>query len=384
LKSAARIGDPGPMHGDLIELTSRMVAIDSVNPSLVPGGAGEAEMARFVVEWARAAGLEADVLEATPGRPSVVVRARGAGGGRTLLLCAHTDTVGVEGMADPHTPRLEGDRLHGRGAYDMKAGLASALLACREAATAGLAGDVMVAAVADEEHASLGVQEVLAAVGADAAIVTEPTELELIVAHKGFVWAEIEVTGRAAHGSRPLDGVDAIVKTGPILTALGELDAALGARTHPLLGRGSVHASLIEGGAEMSSYPGRCVLGLERRTLPGETVADIEAEVEALIAPPDLEASARVLLVREPFEVPRDAEIVHTVRATASEILGSPPALAGAPYWADAAFIAAAGIPTVMFGASGAGAHAVEEWVSVDDSVAVARVLVAAARRLCG
>ena len=146
------------------------------------------------------------MLEATPGRPSVVVRARGTGGGRTLLLCAHTDTVGVEGMADPHTPRLEGDRLHGRGAYDMKAGLASALLACREAAAAGLAGDVVVAAVADEEHASLGVQEVLGAVGADAAIVTEPTELELIVAHKGFVWAEIEVTGRAAHGSRPLDG----------------------------------------------------------------------------------------------------------------------------------------------------------------------------------
>ena len=258
-----------------------MVAIDSVNPSLVPGGAGEVEMARFVVEWARNAGLEAEVLEATPGRPSVVVTARGTGGGRTLLLCAHTDTVGVEGMADPHAPRLEGDRLHGRGGYDMKAGLASALLAGREAADAGLAGDVVVAAVADEEHASLGVQEVLGVVGADAAVVTEPTELELIVAHKGFVWAEIEVTGRAAHGSRPLEGVDAIVKTGPILTALGALDAALGARTHPLLGRGSVHASLIEGGAEMSSYPGRCVLGLERRTLPGETVADIEAEVEA-------------------------------------------------------------------------------------------------------
>ncbi|MEO8688612.1 MAG: M20/M25/M40 family metallo-hydrolase [Solirubrobacteraceae bacterium] len=284
-------------------------------------------MARFVVEWARAAGLEADVIEATPGRPSVVVRARGAGGGRTLLLCAHTDTVGVEGMAGPHTPRLEGDRLHGRGAYDMKAGLASALLACREAAGAELSGDVVVAAVADEEHASLGVQEVLGAVQAD---------------------------------------------------------TALGARTHPLLGRGSVHASLIEGGAEMSSYPGRCVLGLERRTLPGETVAQIEAEVGGLIADPELQAVQRTLLVREPFEVPQDAELVRTVRATAAEILGSPPALAGAPHWADAAFIAAAGIPTVMFGASGAGAHAAEEWVSVADSVIVTQVLIAAARHLCG
>jgi acetylornithine deacetylase len=371
------------MHADLIELTSRLVAIDSVNPSLVPGGAGEGEIARFVAAWARAAGLGADVLEATPGRPSVVVRARGTGGGRTLMLCAHMDTVGVAGIADPHTPRVEGDRLYGRGAYDMKAGLASALLACRELAAEGLAGDVVVAAVADEEHASLGVQEVLGAVEADAAIVTEPTELELIVAHKGFVWAEIEVTGRAAHGSRPLEGVDAIVKTGPILTALGELDDALGDRTHPLLGRGSVHASLIEGGAEMSSYPGRCVLGLERRTLPGETVADVEAEIAALIANPGLDAAQRTLLVREPFEVPRDAEIVHTVRATAAEVLGSPPAVAGAPYWADAAFIAAAGIPTVMFGAGGAGAHAIEEWVSVDDSVLVTRTLVAAAQRLC-
>jgi acetylornithine deacetylase len=371
------------MHADLVELTSRMVAIDSVNPSLVASGAGEAEMARFVADWARAAGLAVDVLEATPGRPSAVVRARGRGGGPTLLLCAHTDTVGIEGMADPHAPRLDGDRLHGRGAYDMKAGLASALLACREAAAAGLSGDVVVAAVADEEHASLGVQEVLGAVRADAAIVTEPTELELIVAHKGFVWAEIEVHGRAAHGSRPLEGVDAIVKTGPILTALGELDAALCERTHPLLGRGSVHASVIAGGSEMSSYPGRCVLGLERRTLPGETAADIEAEVEGLIAGPDLQATQRTLLVREPFEVPRDAAIVHSVRAAAAQVLGAPPALAGAPYWADAAFIAAAGIPTVMFGTSGAGAHAVEEWVSVEDSVAVTRVLVAAAQRVC-
>jgi acetylornithine deacetylase len=377
------------LNADIVDLTSQLVAIDSVNPSLVPGGAGETEIAGFVTAWARAAGLEAEVLEATPGRPSVVVRARGFGGGRTLLLCAHTDTVGVEGMADPHTPRLEGDRLHGRGAYDMKAGLASALLACRELAASGLAGDVVVAAVADEEHASLGVQEVLTAIDADAAIVTEPTELELIVAHKGFVWAEIEVTGRAAHGSRPLLGVDAIVKTGPILAALGALDDALGERTHPLLGRGSVHASLIEGGAEMSSYPARCVLGLERRTLPGETVADIEAELGALIAAgraadPELEAAQRTLLVREPFEVPRDALIVDTVREAAAELLGSAPALAGAPYWADAAFIAAAGIPTVMFGARGEGAHAVEEWVSVDDSVTVTQALIRAAQRLCG
>ncbi len=373
------------MRDAAVDLTSRLVAIDSVNPSLVPGGAGEGEISRFVAAWARDAGLEAQILEASPGRPSVLVRAPGTGGGRTLLLCAHLDTVGVEGMAAPHDPRVDGDRLYGRGAYDMKAGLAAALLACREAAGRSLAGDVLVAAVADEEHASLGVQEALAAVRADAAVVTEPTEMEVVVAHKGFVWAEIEVTGRAAHGSRPHLGVDAIVKSGPVLVALGELDAALGDRTHPLLGRGSVHASVIEGGAELSSYPARCVIGLERRTLPGETAADVEAELAAILAAdPELVAEQRTLLVREPFEVDAGAAVVEAVRGAAAGVIGSPPAIGGASYWADAAFIAAAGIPTVMFGPGGEGAHAVEEWVSIADTEAVARTLVEAAARLCG
>ncbi len=376
---------------DLLDSTTglllRMVAIDSVNPSLVSGGAGEREIAAYVADWAGKAGLEVEVLEATAGRPSVVVRARGTGGGRSLLLCGHYDTVTVEGMRDPGT-RVEGDRVYGRGAYDMKAGLAAALIACREAAGRGLAGDVIVAAVADEEHASLGVQEVLATVRADAAIVTEPTELELVVAHRGFVWSEVEVTGRAAHGSRAHLGVDAIVKTGPILTALGALDAELGALRHSLLGRGSVHASVIRAGEELSSYPAHCILGLERRTLPGESAADVEAELASLLATcrqadVELRVEARTLLVREPFEVPQDAVIVETVGAAAAEVLGRPPVIGGASYWADAAFIAAAGIPTVMFGPAGEGAHAAEEWVSMSSTETVARTLLAVAARVC-
>jgi len=376
------------MRDEIVALVSALVAVDSVNPALVPGGAGETAAARWVADWAGAHGLDVEWLEATPGRPSVLVRARGAGGGRTLLLCGHLDTVGVEGMAAPHAPRVDGDRLHGRGAYDMKAGVVAALLACRAAAELGLAGDVVVAAVADEEHASLGVQEALGAVRANAAVVTEPTELDVIVAHRGFVWAEIEVTGRAAHGSRPNLGVDAIVKAGPILTALGTLDVALEARTHPLLGRGSVHASLITGGVELSSYPARCVIGLERRTLPGDTAASVAAELDALLeacraVDPDLVAEHRTLLVREPFEVPADAEIAAVVGAAAEAVTGARRPVGGASYWADAAFIAAAGIPTVMFGPSGEGAHAVEEWVSVADTEAVVDTLVATARRIC-
>jgi acetylornithine deacetylase len=377
------------VQSDTTDLLARLVEIDSVNPALVPGGAGESAVAAFIVDWAEANGLDTERLEATPGRPSVVVRAPGSGGGGTLLLCGHTDTVSVEGMAGPFTPRVEGDRLYGRGAYDMKAGLAAALVACRDAAALGLAGDVVVAAVADEEHASIGVQDVLETVRADAAIVTEPTEMALVIAHRGFVWSEVEVTGRAAHGSRPHLGVDAIVKTGPILTALGRLDEELHARGHPLLGRPSVHASVIAGGEEMSSYPGRCVVGIERRTLPGESRADVEQELEALLdgcraEDEALVASRRTLLLREPFEIDPDAPVVGLVSDAVTGVLGAPPAIEGASYWADAAFIAGADIPTVMYGPSGEGAHALEEWVSISDTERVARVLVEGARRVCG
>jgi acetylornithine deacetylase len=270
----------------------------------------------------------------------------------------------------------------------MKAGVAAALIAAREVSPLGLAGDVLVAAVADEEHASLGVQEALRRVSADAAVVTEPTELELAVAHKGFVWSEVEVSGRSAHGSRPHLGVDAILKMGAVLRRLEELDRSLGRRTHPLLGRASVHASLIEGGVELSSYPARCKLGLERRTLPGETREQIEAELASLLdgcreADPQLVASRRTLLVREPFEIDHQDELVALSAQAAAEVLGEPPRIGGASYWADAAFIAAAGIPAVLFGPGGEGAHATEEWVSLSDTEAVAHTLVRLATRFC-
>jgi len=384
----ARKAENGDVTSELVSLLSSLVAVDSVNPSLVAGGAGEHEIATLIEGWARDAGLEAKRLEKTPGRPSVLVRARGSGSGRALLLCGHIDTVNVEGMTAPHTPRVDGDRLCGRGAYDMKAGVAAALMAAREVSRLELAGDVVVAAVADEEHASLGVQDALRYVSADAAVVTEPTELELVVAHKGFVWSEIAVAGRSAHGSRPHLGVDAIVKMGAVLGELDGLDRSLAERTHPLLGRGSVHASLIEGGVELSSYPGHCKLGLERRTLPGETGRPIEAELAGLLdrcrkADPEFEASHRILLVREPFEINQDQELVALVAQAVAEVLGKPATIAGASYWADSAFIAAAGIPTVVFGPGGVGAHATEEWVSVFDTEAAAATLIRLATRFC-
>jgi acetylornithine deacetylase len=371
------------------ELTAALVAIDSVNPALVPGGAGETDIAAFIAGWATDNGLEAELLDRNAGRPSVIVTARGRGGGRTLLLCGHVDTVGVEGMTDPHTPRRAGDRLYGRGTCDMKGGLAATLVAARDSATSGLAGDVVVACVADEEHASLGVQEALGHVRADAAVITEPTRHELVVAHKGFVWADVLVEGTAAHGSRPELGVDAIVHAAPVLAGVGALDAELAARVpHPLLGRGSVHAGTIAGGIEASSYPARCTLTVERRTLPGETDTTFAGELRALLdqartAQPGLRASFETGLAREPFAIDPEHELVRLTRGLAAAELGTVPPLAGAPYWTDAAFTAAAGIPTLLFGPIGEGEHAIEEWVSIASLEAVTRTLTTLGAQFC-
>ncbi|MEO7261814.1 MAG: M20/M25/M40 family metallo-hydrolase [Jatrophihabitantaceae bacterium] len=376
---------------EVVELLVELSAIDSANPSLLPGAAGEAKIAERVVDWATAAGLSVEVLESTPGRPSVVVRSRraGTGVGRSLLLCGHLDTVPPGDLEDPWGARIDGDRIYGRGVYDMKAGLVAALIACRDAAAAGVDGEVIVAAVADEEHSSLGVQEVLAAgVRADAAIVTEPTELVVATAHRGFVWTEIQVVGKAAHGSRPHLGVDAILKTGPILVALADLNQRLRGAAHPSLGPGTLHGSLITGGVGESTIPASCVLTIERRTLPGETLADVEADIEALLAgcraaDAGLKVSARTTLAREPFEITSGSAIERTLVEAAEKALGRSAPVGGVSYWADAAFISAAGIPTVLFGPCGDGAHADVEWTDLPSTVACARVLTATAVEFC-
>jgi acetylornithine deacetylase len=380
---------PDDLAADVLALLRDLVAVDSVNPSLVPGSAGESGIADHLQRWAAENDLPVERLEATAGRPSVLIRSRAAGGGPTLMLCGHTDTVGTGRMTDPLAPTVDGDRLYGRGAYDMKAGLAAALVAAREASRLGLAGEVVVAAVADEEHASLGVQEVLRHLRPDAAIVPEPTELAVATSHRGFVWTEIEVIGVAAHGSRPHLGKDAILKTGPILLALSDLNQRLRDRTHPRLGRGFVHGGLISGGREVSTIPDRCILTIERRTLPGETLQDVERDIDDLLATcrtadPELETRSRTTLARPPFEIPDEDSFVHTVADAVTTTLGRPAELAGVSYWADASLIADAGIPTVLFGPPGDGAHADVEWVSVTGTVDCARALVAVAQAFCG
>jgi acetylornithine deacetylase len=370
---------------EVLELLERLVSIDSVNPAF--GGPGEGEIAEFVADWARDAGLDVEVEDAAPGRPNVTATARGSGGGKTLLLNGHLDTVGRDGTDEP---RVQAGRLYGRGAYDMKGGLAACMTAVAAAGRLSLRGDVIFTGVVDEEYASLGTADLATRFHADGAIVAEFTELQLIMAHKGFVWLEVETRGTAAHGSRPDLGVDAISKMGGVLTGIEKLarDLASG-RGHPLLGTGSVHASLIEGGRELSSYPERCVLSIERRTLPGESAQQAEAELSGILrdlerADPSFKAVVRRGLDRAPMETSPEAGIVTAIAGAAAGVLGRRAQIAGVPFWTDAAILTQAGIPSVLFGPSGAGAHAIEEWVDLASVQACADIYVATARDFCG
>ncbi|MGB8982574.1 MAG: M20/M25/M40 family metallo-hydrolase, partial [Anaerolineales bacterium] len=264
------------------------------------------------------------------------------------------------------------------------------MLAIAEARKQRLRGDVIITAVIDEEYASLGTMDLAGQFQADAAIVAEFTELQLILAHRGFVWLEVETIGRAAHGSRPDLGVDAIVRMGKVLTELEKLDRKLRANpTHPLLGSGSLHASLIQGGQELSTYPEKCLLSAERRTLPGETPEAVEAEFLKIIqdvqrSDPSFNAVVRRGLDRSPLETPEDADIARAIQSAAAEVLKRPLLVAGVPFWTDAALLSAAGVPSVLFGPSGAGAHAVEEWVDLASVKTCADIYLATAINFCG
>ena len=377
---------------DLLRTLGDLVRTNSINPLLVPGAPGEREIAGYVARRLAESGLEVAVHEPEPGRPSVTGRLAGSGGGRSLMLNAHMDTVGVDEMADPFGAGIRDGRLYGRGAYDMKGSLAACMAAVRTLARSGprLRGDVVVAAVADEEYGSLGTAGLVETVRTDAAIVTEPTSLRICRAHKGYVWLEAVVEGRAAHGSRFEEGVDANLRMGRFLGGLAGLERELRSRPpHPLVGPPSLHAARLAGGSGLSTYAARSVVEIERRTVPGETEAGVVAEIANLLAPllgdgTGCGASMRAFFSREPFEVGADAGIVGALDRAANAVLGAPPAQFGDTPWMDSALLAGAGIETVVFGPHGAGAHAAEEWVDVESVVQTAEVLVATAREWCG
>lgn len=373
-----------------IRLLRELVAVNSVNPTLVAGAPGEREVADVIAQEMRRSGLDVSVETVAPGRPNVIGVLEGRVKGRTLMLCGHTDTVGVTGMTDPFTPTERDGRIYGRGAQDMKGGVAAMMSAAATiAAHGGLAsGRLIVAAVVDEEHSSIGADALVKTWHADAAIVTEPTDLEIAVGHKGFAWVEILVEGKAAHGSRPAEGQDAILRLGRVLNRLEMLDRTLQARPpHPLVGTGSLHASIVEGGRELSSYPDRAVLQMERRTLPSEPEEIGLEEVQRILdelarEDPTFRGFATARFSRPGYEVSADHEL-PLMLTTALAHVGGRPRITGASFWTDAAVLGHAGIPSILFGPGGAGLHSIEEYVNVADVLMCRAALVEMARRFC-
>ncbi len=377
------------------DLLQQLVQIESVNPSLAPGAKAEGEIAHFVATLLKEAGVEAKVEEVAPDRPNVIGRLPGSGGGKTLIFNGHLDTVTVEGMVDPFSGHIRDGKLFGRGAWDTKGGLAAgleALLAIHEAPVP-LAGDLILVGAVDEEYASLGTQALLQEVQADGCIVLEPSNLAVWVAHGGFAWAEVETRGVTAHGSLPDEGVDAISKMGTVLVELEKLGKRIHRHKafHPPLGgdtmHPSLHASLIEGGREWSSYPDRCRLRLERRMIPTETPEEVESELQNLLLrlaaeDPQFKAEWRMTMARRPWQA-EEGPLLESLEAACTDELGAPPERATGLIWTDAALMQEAGIPTVILGPKGEGKHALVEYVEIDSVVDCARILARTAIEFC-
>ena len=357
------------------------MATNSINPSLVPGAPGEAAVADVAATAMRQAGLDVVMQEAAPDRPNVIGVVEGRTPGPSVMFCGHVDTVGVHGMADPFTPRIADGRLYGRGSQDMKGGVAAMIAAAGVLARTWTRGRLIVAAVVDEEHMSLGAEALVREWSADCAVVTEPTDLQLAIGHKGFAWIDVVAHGRAAHGSRPDEGRDAIARMGRVLVALEARDRELRARPPVRFqGTGSLHASLISGGRELSSYPDRCDLQYERRTVADEDATVVQQETDSLLAElrradPEFHADAKVTAYRPAYRVDES----HALPAALARILASRQLSAtptGMSFWTDAAILAGAGIPAVLFGPGGAGLHSTMEYVNVADVYACRDVLV--------
>jgi acetylornithine deacetylase len=373
----------------VVALTRELVATDSTNPQLAPGGPGEAAVAEIIAGRLDAAGFEVDKFDVWPGRPNVVGRLRGSGGGRSLMVCGHMDVV----AAPPNgfEPDVRDGRLYGRGSVDMKGGLAAAVVAAERLAAdpAQLAGDLLVAAVIDEEWVSAGAEELVRRYRADAAILPEQSDLDVVVEHGGFAWFEVHSKGVESAGIEPDAGVDAIALLAPVLQGLVELDRRLAVAPRPEYGRPSVHPSTISGGTQFPAYAQSCVLGIERCTVAGETVAGAGAEIQELLdraAALDsrFEADLRLIVGREPVKLDASRPLVRALDRAIEVRLGRPSRHVGDMGWSDSGILAEAGIPCAIFGPAGAGNHTAGEYVELASLIACADVLEATARELCG
>ena len=364
-----------------VDLTVALIGIDSVSPSLVPEAPGEAGIAAFLSDRLGTAGYAVRLIPAAsdPRRVSLVATRTGSRPGRTVVLNGHLDTVGVEGMTDPFAARIDGDHLYGRGASDMKGGVAGLVVAAEHLAAVDAPGTIIVALVADEEDASVGAEAVLHDLAArgqrmDLCLVAEPTWLDLAVAHRGYAVVEVELRGRAAHSSQPEAAVDAMRGLGDLLTGIRDADDALRRRPqHPLIPSGSLMATVARAGTAPFTVAASAHVVVERRTLPGESPADALGEVRALVEPvvsatTGVTADTRLILSRDAWEMDASgtaSDFADELSAALVSAGGSVPARVGAPYWMESALWQEAGVPTVVCGPAGGGLHAVDEWVDL-------------------
>jgi len=373
------------------EVLIQLVQTDSRNPSMVADAPGEEYIGSVLADLMLEMGLKVTTNELAPGRVNVVGTLPGTGKGRSLILNGHMDTVGVDEMENPFSGFIEEGRLYGRGSQDMKGSLSAMLGSIKALVDGGisLAGDVILTAVADEENQSMGTIELVKSLKADAAIVTEPTDLQVVSAHRGWIWYEVEVEGKAAHGSRFQDGKDAVLLMGRFLVELEKFSAELIQREgHHLTGPPSIHTSLIKGGSDMCTYPPRCTVSIERRTVSGESEPQVTQEIQKIInklmeEDPDYSARIKLIAERSALDTDPNSGIMRALKEAYQNQQGKPAQITGAAYWTDAALLAEAGMESVLIGPAGAGLHSAVEWVDLESVYDLAEILTETAVLYC-
>lgn len=375
---------------DARNLLMDVISINSMNPSMTEEGVGENQLAEYLGTYFQKLGLEVSYQQ-TEGRKNIIAVLQGAGNGKSLILNAHTDTVGREGMENPFTPEIKEGRIYGRGAYDMKGGLVSILLAIKELVTSGkrLTGDLIFAGVVDEEYASIGTEALVADYSADAAILCEPTDMRVVIANKGFSWIKMTVFGKASHGSKPHLGIDAIDQARKVMNAFHQMQQEFNKNKHQYVGTPAIRISKIEGGLGLSTVADQCTLYIERRTLPHMKQQDVQKELEDVIQQlksedSDFDAEFEFIIFRGGLELSEDELIVKVLKSNHQEITKSVPEISGEPWWMDSALMGEHGIPTVVIGPTGDGAHAKIEYVEINSVVTLANILEKTVIEFCG
>ena len=369
-----------------------LVRIDSRNPELEDGAPGESEIADHVRALLESWGYEPELHELGNRRANVVARRPGTGSGSSLMINVHLDTVGTAGMDEPFSGALRDGCVFGRGAQDTKGGMAAVLALARALGerSEALPGDLVFAFVADEENASLGTAELVRRLRTDAAIVIEPSDLDVVVGHRGFGTFRIHMQGRGAHGGRPDLGVDANLHMGLVLAEFERLRKEWEHEwRHPHLGSASLHVPVLHGGSHLFVYADSCRADVECRTVPGQTARDTERDLRqaaerAGAGRPDFDVRVEPLMWRPAHAIDPDRPIVRAVRAGAARVLGREARIGWHAWWEDSALLGEAGIDAVILGPVGGGLHSESEWVDLGSVVQLAEILLHTVLAYCG